>query len=66
MYIVISCIVVTVIVGFMFIWGYSLSRNTKQKESNSIISNFEPDNISPELTDMINFHKENGTVKYQI
>ena len=66
MYIAISIIVISLIVFLMFLWSVSLSKNKNQNEGNIIIGKFEPDNIAPTLTEMIDFHKKNGIVDYEI
>lgn len=66
MYIAISILVVTLVISLMFLWSCSLSKNKNQSEGNKIIGKFEPDNIAPTLTEMIDFHKKNGIVDYEI
>lgn len=47
-----------------------LKRNDQKSietyNSKNIIQRFEPDNASPPLSDMINFHKKSSTIKYEI
>lgn len=50
----------------MFATAKKLSTNKKQERGNKVIACFEPDNIAPETSQMINFHKKNGTVDYLI
>lgn len=66
MYIAISIIIISVILFLMFLWTVSLSKNENKKNGNDIISKFEPDNIAPTLTEMIDFHKKNGVVDYDL
>lgn len=66
MYIAISFLIITLVIYLMFRWSCSLSKNTDQGEGNRIIGRFEPDNIAPTLTEMIDYHKENGVVDYEI
>lgn len=66
MYIAISILVVTLVISLMFLWSVSLSKNQNQSEGNMIIGKFEPDNIAPTLTEMIDFHKKNGIIDYEI
>lgn len=66
MYIAISILVVTLVISLMFLWSVSLSKNQNQREGNMIIGKFEPDNIAPTLTEMIDFHKKNGIIDYEI
>lgn len=66
MYIAFSILVVTLIISLMFLWSFSLSTNKNQSEGNMIIGKFEPDNIAPTLTEMIDFHKKNGIIDYDI
>ena len=66
MYIAISILIVTLVISLMVWWSYALSKDKKQNEGNMIIGKFEPDNIAPTLTDMIEFHKKNGIIDYEI
>lgn len=54
--------VVTVVVGL------ALKRSSKEVcSSRHILNNFQPDNTAPKLTEMIEFHKNNGNLsKYNI
>ena len=36
------------------------------KKSDRIIRSFEPDNAAPELSEMIQYHKKNGIVEYEV
>lgn len=63
-----------VIIALLFICAISAlvltlffnHKNSNNYASKNIVDSFEPDNLSPELTEMINFHKENGNVDYKI
>ncbi len=66
MQIAILLLAVTVIILAMVLWAQFSTKNSAQNEGNIIINKFEPDNDSPTLTEMISFHKENGTVEYEI
>ncbi len=60
-------ILIGIIIGILaLLWTMRLEKGNKQPASNDIINLFEPDNISPTLTDMINFHREKGSVDYEI
>lgn len=49
---------------------FLLFRKDKTSETNRdsirIIQRFEPDNAAPPLSDMIDFHKKNSTIKYEM
>lgn len=68
MYIVFLIIAVVVIISSMVIWTMHMSKESNQKmnDGNNIIGNFEPGNIAPTLSEMIEFHKKNGVVDYDI
>lgn len=58
--------VMAAIVVAMIFWALSFGKKSCIKESNTILSKFEPDNDSPTLTQMIDFHKQNGVVEYEL
>jgi len=59
----IGIMVVTVTLMMYFV----LKKDTSKNESSKYILNkFEPDNTSPMLTEMIDFHKKNKSIKYKI
>lgn len=48
---------------------YQIKHDSRSKESSisdKLIRLFEPDNLAPELTEMIDYHKKNGVVRYKI
>lgn len=67
MEIFIASAVLVGIVIIMLWWVARLSKTTSQQnESNAIINNFEPDNVSETLTEMIEFHKRIGNIEYKL
>lgn len=63
---VIFC-VITIIIGFSLVMYRVLVRqDIMRKDSVFILNAFEPDNTAPMITEMINFHREEGNIKYII
>lgn len=52
----------------VFTFGVESKEDTVNKECQVMIQRFEPDNLAPELTAMIDFHKENekNAVRYEV
>lgn len=59
-----------VLVGVILMIFLLLSRSnynsTINIDSKKIIQRFEPDNAAPPLSEMIDFHKKNPTIKYKM
>lgn len=56
-------------IGILILILLLASKNNKMKnnnESKEIIQGFEPDNAAPALSEMIEYHKKNDTVKYEV
>ncbi len=69
MNLILSCVLVmllTICVIFALMHKSMNEGVAGNKMSAGIVHSFVPDNIAPELTKMIEYHKENGIVKYEI
>lgn len=68
MYIIFTIMItiVAAIILAMILWAMSFAKKSCRPESNSILGKFEPDNDAPTLTQMIDFHKKNGVVEYEL
>lgn len=55
-------ILALIIFGVLFFGN----KNSNVRTSKSIIELFEPDNVAPELGEMIDFHKKNGSIDYEV
>lgn len=62
-----AIVLVLLICGAYLIVSHMSRKGIKNKlESDYIINLFEPDNSAPKLTYMIDFHKQNGVIEYDI
>ncbi len=60
-------IAVSVICIFgLLIFAFIKTKNHNNKNSKNVINHFEPKNVAPELTAMIDYHKNNETVHYEL
>lgn len=50
----------------LLIFTFIRTRNYNNKNCKSVINHFEPKNVAPELTEMIEYHKNNETVDYEL
>lgn len=66
MMIFVTIILLVLISTIILIGTLFICNKTRDNNSKNIVDFFEPDNLSPELTEMIKFHKENGNVDYNI
>lgn len=58
---------VVLVYGFYLIVSHMSKKGIKDKmDSDNILNLFEPYNSAPKLTQMIEFHKNNGIVEYDI
>lgn len=64
-YIIIFAITAAFVV-FLLISLTSVFAKRGNEEGKKILEKFEPGNYSPKLTTMVNYHKENGIVEYEI
>ena len=53
------------VMGICFI-AYFVLKNSSNKMSVTVVEHFEPGNVAPELTKMIEYHKNNDLVDYEI
>lgn len=53
------------VIGVCFI-AYFVLGNYSNKTSVTVVEHFEPGNVAPELTKMIEYHKSNDLVDYEI
>lgn len=58
-------IMFAIVVGVCFI-AFVMLKNCHNKTSLTVVEHFEPGNVSPELTTMIEYHKKNVLVDYEI
>ena len=57
---------VLVIFGMVFFLIYMKGKENNKSNGKQVIQKFEPDNMAPPLTDMINYHRKNGIVRYDV
>lgn len=58
-------IMLAAVMGICFV-AYFVLRNYNNKTSVAVVEHFEPGNVAPELTKMIEYHKDNDLVDYEI
>lgn len=67
--IIFSVILITlmlVIFGMIFLLIYMKGKNNNKSNGEQVIQKFEPDNMAPPLSDMINYHRKNGIIRYDV
>lgn len=62
----IGAIAVFVVVVILTMYFVLRKSNQINYSSEYILNKFEPDNTAPKITELIEFHRENDTVKYII
>lgn len=60
--ILLICITAVILIGTLLISNKAHNNDN----SKNVVDFFEPDNLSPELTEMIKFHEKNGNVDYNL
>ncbi len=68
-YAVIFGTLIIIIALVIFFFCFQINRDSRSKDSlksDKVIRLFEPDNLAPELTEMIDYHRKKGVVRYKI
>lgn len=66
-FIIFGTLIIIIALVFLFLF-FQLKHDSRSKDSlksDKIIRVFEPDNLSPELTEMIDYHRKKGVVRYK-
>lgn len=50
----------------LLIFAFIKTKNHNNKNSKNVINHFEPKNAAPMLTEMIDYHKNNESVNYEL
>lgn len=65
-YIFLFAFVFAVAIFAFFMVTFKRQNGAGNSQSKKLINKFNPDNLAPELSKMIEYHKENGAIHYEI
>lgn len=66
MFFLVSAMFIIISFTIMLIIIISKGNKIDNSKGKNIIQKFEPDNMSQKLTDMIEYHRKNGIIDYEI